>query len=173
MNIHCILLTSLWLNLDSYNGMRIYNTNGLFHNYCSQWEQSNRDRVSAVLQAPLWFGCWWGAFVTILSCSFSCLVHQQKKIPSWRATSPGAPYTHPTFHCSSAGALYLAFRPVRPHISLSALYTPYPHPHFTSRPVHNHLSPLALFTATRPQFSPLFVQLALVTRLGTYTRPAP
>ena len=34
-NIHCILLTSLLLNLDSHNSMRIYNTNSLFHNYCS------------------------------------------------------------------------------------------------------------------------------------------
>ena len=32
------------------------------------------DRVSAVLQAPLWFGCWWGALITIHTCSFSCSV---------------------------------------------------------------------------------------------------
>ena len=68
---------------------------------------------------------------------------------------------------------YFILRQLAPCIQLSALSAlrfrlpPYP------RPVHIHISPLARLTPTRPHFSLLFVQLALVTGLGRYTRPAP
>ena len=34
----------------------------------------HRRQIFLPNEAPLWSGCWWGAFVTILSCSFPCPV---------------------------------------------------------------------------------------------------